>query len=114
MAARCHRSWKSVSATATLNLPRRRSLRLLTVWRLSLSECESSSLNSSVRTPTQGIGAAALGHRLRSHPFAPEGFNHVARLDVVEVLNRDPAFEAALHFACVILEALQSLDFPGV
>src|SRR5581483_8153774 len=37
-AARCHRSWYSISATATLNLFRRRSFRLLITCRLSFRE----------------------------------------------------------------------------
>src|SRR5436189_123897 len=38
------------------------------------------------------------------------GLQHVALLDVLEVLDRDPALEALLDFTHVVLEALQRRD----
>ena len=48
----CQTSWKSSSATATLNLPRSRSFRLRRIWRLSLRERASAMCSSSVSKPT--------------------------------------------------------------
>src|SRR5215469_3634871 len=109
--ARCHMSWQSISATATLNLWRRRAFRLSTTWRFSFSECAFSSRSSSVRTP---MAAMASREDLRGHPFRHEGFDDIALLDVGEVLERDAAFLAALHFAHIVLEPAQRADLAGV
>src|SRR5213076_569425 len=50
--ARCHRSWCAVSAAETLNRLCNRSLRLLSTWRLSLSERHPSRCSSQVMSPT--------------------------------------------------------------
>ena len=43
-----------------------------------------------------------------------EGFDDVADLDVVEVLQAHAAFVALDHFAGVVLEALEGADLAGV
>src|SRR5258707_13363393 len=49
-----------------------------------------------------------------SHALGDERLDHVAGLDVVIVGERDAALEARLHFAGVILEALERIDLAGV
>src|SRR5579871_2757448 len=99
--ARCQRSWESISATATLNLCRSRFFKLWTTFRLSFSECEFSSRNSSVRTPTTAI---CSGENFARDALRYEGFNHVGLLHVAEVLQRDAAFHPALNLAHIIFE----------
>src|SRR5690242_11147556 len=48
------------------------------------------------------------------HPLLEEHFDHVADLDVVELLEADAAFETRLHLARVVLEAPERADFSGV
>src|ERR1700692_2206459 len=93
-----------LSATATLNLARRRSFRLLTVWRLSLSDCAPSMCSSRVNTPTLGM-AAASRHDLRGDSLGGEGLDDIAGLNVGEVANGQTALKAVLNFAGVVLKA---------
>src|ERR1039458_1629443 len=110
IAERCHNSWYSISATATLNLWRRRSFRLSTTCRFSLSECAFSSRSSRGRTPMGAMSSGGfVGDALRL-----EGFDDVALLDVSVVVQRDAALHAALHLADVVFEAPQRTDLPGV
>src|SRR5437660_1538907 len=88
--ARCHRSDGSSSATATLNLARRRSLRLRKTCRLSLSECAPSMRSSMVRKPmgikqgnfTDRSTAQGLRHDFSGDALGDEALNHVAHFDV--------------------------------
>src|SRR5438874_10666162 len=43
-----------------------------------------------------------------------EDLDLVAHLDVVEVLERQPALEPGLHLAHVVLEALERIELAGV
>src|SRR5439155_27262909 len=54
--------------------------------------------------------------RLRrdGHPFHREHLDDVADLDVVELLEADPALESGLHLAHVVLEAAQRPDLAFV
>jgi hypothetical protein len=42
-----------------------------------------------------------------------ENFQLIADLDVIEVLQRQAAFEAGFHFLHIILEAFQRIEFAG-
>src|SRR3954466_15039672 len=97
----CPESRWSISATETLNLSRRRSLRLLTTCLFSFNECECSTRISSVKTPTVGISPVTrarlcAAHRqcglellryqyFRRDPFHRERLKDVANLNVIEV-----------------------------
>src|SRR5688572_8318108 len=58
-------------------------------------------------------GGAGLHERPR-HFFLAEAFDHVADLDVVEVLDADTTLVSLLHFFHVVLEAAQGGDGTGV
>src|SRR5882762_6827838 len=107
MVARFQRVVESSSATETLKLARRRSLRLRRTWRLSLSDCAASMWSSRVRK-AMGISrssqfsvlsccARALTENweprtgLRDYfcrdAFRDEGFDYVAYFDVAVVCD---------------------------
>src|SRR3954447_25485917 len=52
--------------------------------------------------------------QLRCNTFGRERLNHVARFNVVEVGERDTAFEPVLDLGRVVLEALELLYAAGV
>src|ERR1019366_3355260 len=97
--------------TATLNLCRRRSFRLCTTCRFSLSEWEPSIRNSRVSTP---IAAMVSGEHLGGDPFGGVRLDDVALLEVREIGQRDAALHADLDLADVVFEAPQRTDFAGV
>src|SRR6267143_2894607 len=109
--ARCHSSWCAVSATDTLNRWCNRSLRLFSTARLSLSDWQAARCSSQTITPTitGGSGAEGPGDLLDAI-----GLDQVTDLDVVEVLDADPALEALAHFADVVFEALERGQRPVV
>src|SRR5437763_7532482 len=115
--ARCHRSLCAVSAAETLKRLWSLSLRLFRTWRLSLSERHPSRCSSQVITPTTTAQPprAAFPTSRRRHEGArdfldPIGLDQVAHLDVVEVLDPDPALEPLADLAHVVLEALERGD----
>src|SRR5664279_1578286 len=101
----------AISATETLNLCRRRSFRLCTTCRFSLSECEPSIRNSSVSTP---IAAMSSSKYLGGHAFRSERFYDVTLLEIREIGQCDSALHAVFDFADVVFEPPQRTDFAGV
>ena len=59
--ARCHESRPSISATDTLKRSRNRSFKLLTTWRFSFKECDSSTWMSRVNIPITGTSYCGAG-----------------------------------------------------
>src|ERR1035438_10106321 len=55
-----------------------------------------------------------LRHGFCGHALGHESLDHIARLDVVIVGERNAALEARLHFTGVVLEALERLDLARV
>src|ERR1700730_2436277 len=130
--ARFQRLEESSSAMDTLKLARRRSFRLRTTCRLSLSDCAASMRSSRVRKaiigssvvsrrqthvasrpggkrqPTNGL---CLRHGFRCDAFGDEGFDHIADFDVAVVGNRDAALHAIGNLAGIVLEPAQGAAF---
>src|SRR5690242_734349 len=101
----------------TLKRARRRSFRLFTTWRFSLSECDSSICMCKVKTPIAGVVMRLLGDGLRhlgGDALQRERLDHIAYLHPVEIGQGNSAFETVLDLAGVILEALESFDFTGM
>src|SRR6266436_6266718 len=125
---RCHASWCSSSATATLNSRRSLSFKLRKTCRLSFNDCASGMCSSRVSRPTGmcGSGGQSGGLLLSGGPAALSGgfrgtylrdcetFKDVADLDVIEISNARAAFKTRAYFAGVILEALQRAELRGV
>src|SRR5579872_56388 len=134
--ARFHNPLASSSATATLKWARRRSFKLRTTCRLSLSDCAASILSSRVRkaiierrrrsavvgrwqnlapevptTDDKRPMTISLRHRFSGDFFSGEGFNHVADFDVSVVGDGDAAFHAVGDLAGIVLEAAKRPDF---
>src|SRR6267378_5243747 len=125
---RCHVSWCSSSATATLNSRRSLSFKLRKTCRLSFSDCASGICSSRVSKPTGmcGSGGQLCGLFLAGGPAALSGsfrgthlrdretFEDVADLDVIKISNAGAAFETRAYFAGVILETLQRTELRGI
>src|SRR6266849_1458543 len=125
---RCHASWCSSSATATLNSRRSLSFKLRKTCRLSFNDCASGMCSSRVSRPTGmcGSGGQLGGLFLTGGPAALSGgfrgtdlrdretFKDVADLDVIEISNARAAFKTRAYFAGVILEALQRTELRSV
>src|SRR5258708_26678707 len=124
----CQVSWCSSSATATLKSLRSLSFKLRRTCRLSFSDCASGMCSSRVSRPTgmwhsggqsSGLflagGPAALSGGFRSaHLANAEAFQDIADLDVVEIGDARPAFEASADFAGIILESPQRVELRRV
>ncbi len=70
-------------------------------------------------TAPTGIGAAKRGcggGSLQSTRDLDDfvNFELVTDLEIVEVLDRQPAFETGLHLAYIVLEALEGIQFTGI
>src|SRR5713101_865049 len=125
---RCHASWCSSSATATLKSRRSLSFKLRRTCRLSFSDCASGMCSSRVSRPTGmwrsggqsgGLflagGPAALSGGFRgAHLANAEAFQDIADLDVVEIGDTCAAFKTSANFAGVILEALQGVELRRI
>ena len=59
-------------------------------------------------------GSGNRRSQLGSNTLHSECLDYVADLNVVEVHERDTAFETVLDLAGIVLEALESFDFAGV
>src|ERR1700752_1398144 len=106
--ARCHRSWLSTSAIEALNRERTRSFTRLTTDRFAFRESEAGRCSSRRKVPTRISGEPA-------RDFLEDiGFDDVLLLDVVAVLERDPALVSARHLADVVFEPAggRDLAFP--
>src|SRR5438445_9897784 len=93
--ARCQMSLSPTSATETLKRDRSRSVTLRKTWRLSFSDEAPGMYSVSLRTPTticDRLGQA------RPDRLQLVSFDHVAFLEVGEVLDADTALEPLLHF----------------
>src|SRR5512133_1755069 len=121
--ARWRRSWWSTSATAQLSL-RNAAARPLTTDRLSLRD-EASGSRRSRRSRATNMAAGSPRDRAADAGFpGPSGlpwdldhlvgFDLVAFLDVLEVVQADAALVAGRDRAGVILEAAQGSDPPVV
>src|SRR4051812_22762976 len=94
ISARCQRSWWLVSATETLQDLRSEDVSGLITLRLSLSDWQPSRWSSQVRTATTTLDRSrSRGLERPLHLFEAEGFDAVAHLEIVEVLDPDAAFE---------------------
>src|SRR6266404_2428154 len=125
---RCHASWCSSSATATLNSRRSLSFKLRKTCRLSFSDCASGMCSSRVSRPTGMCGsggqlgglflaggpAALPGSFCGAHLRDREAFEDVTDLDVVKISNAGAAFKTSAYFAGVILEAFQRTELRCV
>src|SRR5882724_1631025 len=125
---RCHASWCSSSATATLKSRRSLSFKLRKTCRLSFSDCASGICSSRVSRPTGmwrsggqsgGLflagGPAALSGGFRgAHLGNAEAFQDIAYFNVVEIRNAGSAFKTGADFAGVILESLQGVELGSV
>src|SRR5260370_37189178 len=115
--ARCHRSWCAVSAADTLKRLWRRSFKLFSTWRLSLSDWQAPRCSSHVITPTT-TGSTALrrppGLERASDLLDPVGLEQVADPYIIEVLDPHAALEDLTHFPDVLLEALERRQGPVV
>src|SRR5450755_2225001 len=128
--ARFQSSAPSSSATETLKPVRSRSFMLRTAWRRSLIDRASSMWSSRVRkamgiqlVPVLGSQQnrsastenrelrTCLRDHFRSNPFRDESLDHVARLDVAVVRDRDAALHAVGHFFGIVFKAAQRSDF---
>src|SRR5690348_9977565 len=104
MVARFHNSALSNSATDTLKLVRRRSLRLRTTWRRSFSDCAASMLSSRVRKAIiQSLvvrywslaevfrqrPTTKLGDHFGGNTLSDERFDHVANFDIAVIGDGD-------------------------
>src|SRR5437667_4805552 len=102
MVVRCHRSWWSTSATDTLNFWRIPAVRAFTTWRFSLSEVHPGMRRSNRSSATSMFGGSLRGDRSERSERAGdladvERLDHVAFLDVLEVLQPDAALETLGH-----------------
>src|SRR5204863_3765348 len=103
--ARCQMSLSPTSATVTLKRERRRSTTLRSTWRLSFSDEAPWMYRVSLRTPTT-IADSRSG-QARPDRLQLVRLDHVARLEIGEVLDPDAALEALVDFLHVVLEAPQ-------
>src|SRR6185436_10408993 len=128
IAARCHRSWYSTSATEARTRSRRRSFIERTTCRLSFSDCAAGRCSSkrtmptTMRPPLSAISPApspAPGSvRARTSERARqlldlERLEPVAFLELAVAIQRDAALEALLDFLHVVLEALERRHAAG-
>src|SRR6266404_7423965 len=125
---RCHASWCSSSATATLKSRRSLSFKLRRTCRLSFSDCASGMCSSRVSRPTGMSGSggqlgglflaggpAALSGGFRgAHLANAEAFQDIADLHIVEIGDARAAFKTSTDFAGIILESLQRIELRRV
>src|SRR5215203_3878352 len=104
--ARCQASWWSDSTTETF-LRRRRSFTDRRVWRFSFKLEAKGNSSSSLTVQNKALGLPRDLDDL-------EELEDVALLDIVEVLDADPALEALADRADVVLEAPERGDVPLV
>src|SRR5437763_2509224 len=113
--ARCQMSFSATSAAATLKRERRRSTTLRTTCRLSFSEEAPWTWSVSLRIPTTictSRGPRRLGQRGPDR-LQLVRLDHVAGLEIGEVLDPDSALESLVHLSDVVLEALEGSDLAG-
>src|SRR5436309_3741234 len=121
IAARCHRSWYSTSATDARTRSRNRSLSERTTCRLSFSDCAAGRCSSKRTIPTTIDCSLGFDCDARTRPALQrprqlldlERFELVAFLELAEAVERDAALEALLHLPHVVLESLERLDASG-
>src|SRR5437660_32447 len=120
MAPRCRRSWWSTSAIEALNLARSPPTMCRTTCRLSLSDVAPGTRKSYRAMPTNMGYPPDRGRAWKRPGLVPdhladlEVLDHIAFLDVVEVLESDTALEAGRNLPGVVLEAPQRGDPAGV
>src|SRR5437016_2519339 len=113
--ARCQTSFSPTSATVTLKRERRRSTTLRTTCRLSFSEEAPWTWSVSLRIPTTicpSSNPRRLGQRGPDR-LQLVRLDHVAGLEIGEVLDPDSALESLVHLFDVVLEALERGDLAG-
>src|SRR6185369_9083320 len=113
MAARCHRSWYSTSATEARTRSRRRSFMERTTCRLSLSDCAAGRCNSKRTMPTTMRWSPRRRSERARQLLDLERLEPVAFLELAVAIQRDAALEALLDLLHVVLEALERRDTSG-
>src|SRR5918996_1291672 len=112
---RCHRSWWSTSATDTLNFARMPAETVFTTWRFSLREPQPgirrSNVDNAASMRPPFVGGGAMTSLQGPGDLADlERLDDVAFLDVLEVLQTDPALESLLDLTDVVLEPPKGRD----